>query len=50
MTGLSGPGRVGVPSLMFFMLMILSGAALVQGWLLDDEGSPALGSPESEAG
>ena len=50
MTGLSGLGRVGVPSLMFFMLMILSGAALVQGWLLEDEGSPALGGPESEAG
>ena len=48
-TGLSGLGRVGVPSLMFFMLMALSGAALVQGWLLRDEASPAVDSRESGA-
>jgi hypothetical protein len=46
-TGLSGLGRVGVPSLMFFMLMALSGAALVQGWLLRDEASPAVVGRES---
>jgi hypothetical protein len=48
-TGLSGLGRVGVPSLMFFMLMALSGAALVQGWLLRDEASPAVVGRESGA-
>jgi hypothetical protein len=48
-TGLSGLGRVGVPSLMFFMLMALSGAALVQGWLLRDEASPAAVGRESGA-
>ena len=48
-TGLSGLGRVGVPSLMFFMLMALSGAALVQGWLLRDEASPAVVGGESGA-
>ena len=48
-TGLSGLGRVGVPSLMFFMLMALSGAALVQGWLLRDEASPAAVGRESAA-
>jgi hypothetical protein len=32
---------------MFFMLMALSGAALVQGWLLRDEASPAVVGRES---
>lgn len=35
MTGLSGLARVGAPSLLLFLLVVLSGAALVQGSVLE---------------
>ena len=47
-TGLSSLGRVGVPSLMFLMLMLLSGGALVQAWLIDNRASLVVSDRESE--
>ncbi len=58
MTGLSGLARVGAPSLLLLLLVVLSGSALVQGWILeeleespqDSEVEPHTGDPEhSEA-
>ena len=36
MTGLSGLARVGASSLLLFLLVALSGSALVQGWILEE--------------
>ena len=33
-TGLGALSGVGVPSFVFFLLVVLSGAALLQGWVL----------------
>ena len=34
-TGLSGLSRLGAPSLLLFFLIVLSGTALLQGWILE---------------
>ena len=60
-TGLSGLSRLGAPSLLLFLLIVLSGTALIQGWILEgtvvsDTDVPSesnvdlepLGKPESE--
>jgi hypothetical protein len=46
-TGMMGITRVGAPSLLLFSLMLLSGSALIQGWLLDEPQiqDPQVGEP-----
>ena len=47
--GSSGLARLGAPSLMLFLLMALSGAALMHGWILE-AGREGLESPSDASG